>query len=536
MKGTENTKSFPFLDVREGWIVFILLGSALGVRLYMVFHTYLITNDAMLYIRMAKLISEGETSAAFGMLFFNLYPLLIAAFQKVFLDWELSGQLVSAVFGMLTLFPFYLLVRSLFGRSVAFISSILFVFHPYLVRFSAEVIRGPTFWFFFVTTLWVGWEAISRKRAWLFFLTSLLGGASFLLRPEGIFVVPIVAVWVLLDDLKTFKSTYRQRIVLALILLLTVPILVSPAMLYLKKKTGHWFLGRAEDIPRLAVFDITMEGIEKDFDRMELNPWDDSSEAQTDLIRLREFLSLAKEHRVGIVGLEFLRKFQKAMHPLLVFLLLFGVIMRRSIPYRKREELFLLSVLVILFFVVLRYGMATFYMGTRHMMAPVILCLAWVGVGVVEVEHRIRRTVLGPPSTVARRAISGSIGWILLILIVLSLLPKTLAPQRLDKVPMREAGVWIEEHGPTDPVVMTQAKLARLVFYANGTFVEIPRDRNLHEYARKQGVDFLAVNERDIERSHPGLIDSLDPQQFKKEVILGNPSGRYVIRIYSVKS
>ena len=142
MKGTENTKSFPFLDVREGWIVCILLGSALAVRLYMVFHTYLITNDAMLYIRMAKLISQGETSAAFGMLFFNLYPLLIAAFQKVFLDWELSGQLVSAIFGMLTLFPFYLLVRSLFGRSVALISSILFVFHPYLVRFSAEVITS----------------------------------------------------------------------------------------------------------------------------------------------------------------------------------------------------------------------------------------------------------------------------------------------------------------------------------------------------------------------------------------------------------
>ncbi len=49
-------------------------------------------------------------------------------------------------------------------------------------------------------------------------------------------------------------------------------------------------------------------------------------------------------------------------------------------------------------------------------------------------------------------------------------------------------------------------------------------------------MDFLAINEKSIEDTHPGLIDSLDSERFEKEVVLGMPSGQYVIIIYSVRS
>nr|NIO06365.1 hypothetical protein [Pseudomonadota bacterium]NIS72662.1 hypothetical protein [Pseudomonadota bacterium] len=161
MRETHNTELSDFFARHEGWIVSFLLGLAFAVRLYLVFHTYLITHDGILYIKMSKLISQGEVGAAFQLLFFNLYPLMTIPFQQIFNEWELSAQMVSAVFGSLTIIPFYLLIRSIFGRTVALISSIFFVFHPYLARFSAEVVRGPAFWFFFMMALWVGWEAIS---------------------------------------------------------------------------------------------------------------------------------------------------------------------------------------------------------------------------------------------------------------------------------------------------------------------------------------------------------------------------------------
>jgi hypothetical protein len=129
-----------------------------------------------------------------------------------------------------------------------------------------------------------------------------------------------------------------------------------------------------------------------------------------------------------------------------------------------------------------------------------------------------------------------NIHWILLIVIVLGLLPKTLAPRRVEKIPLKEAGRWIGAHGPRDPVIMAPGGLARVAFYADGTLVEVPRNEDLFEYARKNRVNFLAINEKDIKQSHLSLIHSLDPEQFKEEVVIGESSGPYVIRIYSVRS
>jgi len=524
-----------FFNEREGWIIVILLGLAFAVRLYLVFHTFVICNDGVLYIKMSKLISEGRAGEAFGLLFFNLYPLVTVLFQNLFHDWEFSGQMVSTVFGSVTIVPFYFLVRSLFSRTVAFTASMLFVFHPYLVRFSAEVIRGPTFWFFFMMALWVGWLAISRERLWLFAVTGLFGAISFLIRPEGVFVVPLVAVWVFLNDWRTLKSTYRRRILSALIVLLTVPVLLSPAMLYLEKTTGHWQWARADKILDIATADLTMESIERDFHKLELKPWDDTSEGWVEFVRLRSFLSLATEHGIGLVILEMMRTFVKAMHPLLLILILVGAIKRKGVEYHRREELFLLSAVVMFFLIVLRYGTFHPYMGKRHMLPPVMLSLAWVGVAIFEVEHRVRKSFLIGKFTGGRNTSCRSVHWVLLILVILVLLPKTLTSQRADKIPLKEAGIWIKEHGPRDPVIMGEGRLVHVAFYGEGTFLELSRNQDPYVYAKEKQVDFLIVNEKGIERSHPDLIRSLTSDHFCEEVVIGEPSGDYVIRIYSLK-
>lgn len=534
--GMTKTEDLKFLNIWEVWIVTLLLGLAFGVRLYMVFHTYVITNDGVLYIKVAKLIAKGEIGAALGVYFLNLYPFIVAAFQKVFIDWEFSAQMVSAVFGSLAVIPLYCLIRSLFDRNVALMSSILFIFHPYLVRFSAEVIRDPTFWFFFMMAMWVSWEAISRKKAWLFAATSLLGVVSFLLRTEGIFIVPLVALWILLKDWKTFKATYKRRILFFLILLFTGPILLSPAILYLKGKTSHWTWTKADRFLIVATADVGMNAIKDDFKKLELTPWNDRSQGSVEFLRLRQFLSLAIKHRIGVVTLEMISKFIKAMHPLLVILLLLGAVARRRIQYHKEKELFLLSAVAFLLLIILRYATTFFpYIGTRFMMAPAILCLGWVSVGILEIEHRIRDTSLIAHSIRAKLAGFRYFQWVLLALIVFALLPEALASQRVDKIPIKKAGIWIREHGPRNPVIIGQNQLAwRVAFYADGTSIGFPGNRDLFEYAQKNRVSFLVVNEKGAEEDHSDLCRSINPEHFREEVEIGDPSGSYVIKIYSI--
>ncbi len=539
MRTNEEMGSTQIYDLREWWVLSILLGSAFVLRLYLVFHTYIINNDGILYVELAKLISQGCVSRTNSLYLhpylFNVYPLLISVFQKIFYNWEFSAKLVSALFGSLTIIPFYFLVKCLFNRSVALISSILFIFHPYLVRYSAEVIRGPTFWLFFTMTLWVGWLAITREKPWLFALTGLFGAISFLSRREGIFILPLITVWLFLEDVKALKGAYKKKVLFAFTLLVGFAMLSSPAMLYLKKKTGRWHWARLDEVPSAAFGDVTMKSIKGNFEKLELKPWDNSLSEKVELTRLKNFLTLAVDNRMIIIGIEAVRKFLKATHPLLFLLLVFGTIKRKKVDYHKREELFLLLVVLILFLIFVRYGTFYIHMTTRQMMAPVILSLAWVGTGVLELDHRIRNTIRLANSTGIRVALFRHLRWVLLGSIVFILLPKTLASQRFEKVPLKEAGIWMREHGPTNPVVMVQGKMRRIVFYANGVFLEIPRNEDLLEFVKKNHVDFLAINEKDIEKSNPGLIHSLDPEYFNEEVVVGKSSERYVIRIYAVK-
>ena len=223
------------------------------------------------------------------------------------------------------------------------------------------------------------------------------------------------------------------------------------------------------------------------------------------------------------------------MHPLLLLLILVGAIKRKVIEYHKREELFLLSAVVVFFLIVLRYGTVHPYIGKRHMMPPVMLSLAWVGVAVFEVEHRVRKSSLIGKLTGGRNSSCKHVQWVLLILAVLVLLPKTLAPQRADKIPLKEAGIWIREHGPRDPVIMGEGQLVHVAFYGEGTFLDLPRNEDAYVYAKEKKVDFLVVNEKGIERSYPDLIRWLTADHFREEAVIGKPSGDYVIKIYSLK-
>ena len=532
---TEDKARMERTTRREARSLLVLFGLAFGVRLYLAFHTYVIANDGVLYVKVAQLISQGRVGEAMSLHFPSLFPLLLASFQRVFTDWEFSGQMVSVLFGSLAIIPFYFLVKDLFDRDVALFSSILFSFHPYLVRFSGEVIKEPTFWFFFLMALWLGWIAMTRKKVWLFILTSLLGTVSFLLRTEGIFTLIILAAWIFFKDIRSFKWSYKQRILHALVLCLIALLILSPALIYVKKKTGSWNLARTDLVAEMARADVMMKEIKKNLDQVEFKSKESGTQGDFEEIRLRGFLSLAKDHRIVIIWFEGVSKFFKVIHPVLIIPLFFGIIGRKKIEYRKGAELFLLSVLVIFFLILIRYGTIRAYIGTRHMIIPAILCLPWVGAGVLELGYRIRTLFLREKSNDKVNVFLRNTGWFLMILIVLFLLPKTLSPQRVEKIPLKEAGIWIKEHGPKDPVIMAHNDLRRIAFYANGIFLEILRNQDLVNYPEEKRVNFLVINEKDIEKYHPGLVKSLNPNYFKEEIVIGKSSGSYFIKVYSMK-
>jgi Gpi18-like mannosyltransferase len=120
---------------------FLLLISLL-LSLYLFFRTYVISLDgAYQYIPIAKDFSLGFFRKALSHNQQPLYSLIVALVSRWVPDFELAGKLVSSFFGILLVIPVYFLGKRIFGEKIALISSFFLVIHPYIRRFSADVLK-----------------------------------------------------------------------------------------------------------------------------------------------------------------------------------------------------------------------------------------------------------------------------------------------------------------------------------------------------------------------------------------------------------
>ncbi|NOY76176.1 MAG: phospholipid carrier-dependent glycosyltransferase [Kiritimatiellaeota bacterium] len=135
------------------WVLIIfLIGFAL--RTGRCFLVNRIVKDGVLYVRMARDYDRAPRSEAFQL---NrrmppLYPQLMSFVSGFGCSYETAGRLISVLAGTLTLIPFLLMARVLFGDRIALVAMSLAAVHPSLVRNSATVMRDPLFLFLFATS------------------------------------------------------------------------------------------------------------------------------------------------------------------------------------------------------------------------------------------------------------------------------------------------------------------------------------------------------------------------------------------------
>jgi hypothetical protein len=144
----------------------ILLFVTFLLSSYLYFHTYVISMDgAFQYIPMAKLFESGSVKNAIR---FGgqqpLYSLLIAFVSRRGLDYEVAGRLLSSLFGILIMFPVYFLERHLFDQRIALLAVFFLVIHPYLRRFSADVLKETTSLFFLATDFWYALRTFQKEK------------------------------------------------------------------------------------------------------------------------------------------------------------------------------------------------------------------------------------------------------------------------------------------------------------------------------------------------------------------------------------
>jgi 4-amino-4-deoxy-L-arabinose transferase-like glycosyltransferase len=181
-------------ETKRDLLLLLCLSAILKVSI--AFFTEVINHDGVLYITAAQELSAGHLKAALHTHRMLFYPSLIVLIHYLIPNWMVAARLVSLTASVLTLIPLYLLTRDLLDRKVALWCSAAFALSPLPNHLSVEVIRDPSYIFFFAWTIYFAQCAMSSKRLNYFLLASVFSSLSLLCRLEGVILFPCFIIFI----------------------------------------------------------------------------------------------------------------------------------------------------------------------------------------------------------------------------------------------------------------------------------------------------------------------------------------------------
>jgi hypothetical protein len=510
---------------RSLFIVVALFGGALVVRWVAILQNPVLANDAVFYIKLARLYSSGDYVAAFKLYPYSLFPLLIASFHEIWGDWVLAGQWVSALCGALTVIPIYLLARRIFDEKIALWAAIFYSISPHLVRYSAEVLRDMPFILFYIFALWSGYLGIKDAKMLYLALSSVFVYLTTLIRVEGLLLFIVLPVYFIWHGARESLSLRRTAIALT-ILFLFFPVLVSPLGILFSKKGGRLNLAQLQAVKvhfMMSVSNQTIENVEQELEKGNL------------FIYGRNFFELARKHRFVLYISHIAYKTVKVFTVPLFLLFLLGLLRRKKVGYQA-DEFLLVAVYGVFVFTFLLYLNSTNYFSTRHPFPVVVPALIWCGVGFEELRERLILWIKGRDFPLRRQALRCLIP-LLLLLICVPLLSMAWAPQRKNKLELKEIGLWLKNNGYAHSSIAAQGEFTRLVFYADGVFILLPKGtyQDIMRFAREKEANLLVINEKTIDHFSPNFSNSVSSRDLQRIHIRGIKTPQYGTLVFRVK-
>ena len=500
----------------------LLVIAALIPRITVLLQPQIITNDGVLYVRMAKLFAEGKYAGTPGT-YFNLYPFLIFLVQMLIGDWELSGQLISLTLGTLTVIPVFLLGRSLYSEKIGWLSAIFYITLPNLLKFDSQVIRDPTLWFFILFTMWLVWEGNQKKQSFLFALASLSGGLGALTRVEGFVVWTALAFYIAFK--KTVSTPIKRKILNLSLFVLIFPVLISPILFSFEKTESGMAIGEMTSFSLAFI---------KAHARTVLRPQDPidilGEKVYSTLPAIsQDALEFASRHRIVLAISEVIYKFFKSAN-LLIILVLLGFWKRRKEGFSPSDK-FLLYIFSVLFVMSVFYARQIYYFSTRHGLTLVLPCLFFAGHGLDAAVANISRWMerIGFRWTLIRKYVYHLVVPILVILFLV----QGFSGKGAQKAAIKEVGIWLKQNGYQGSVIMGPIQLHRLAFYADAKFMEMPDSwEKAIEGIHKNAVRVVAIDSCTIQEDCPGFLKNLSKAGFSQVKAFKTKGQNCTIEIY----
>jgi 4-amino-4-deoxy-L-arabinose transferase-like glycosyltransferase len=476
-------------ETKRDLLLLLCLSAILKISISL--FTEVINPDGVLYITAAQKLSAGKFNEAVRIYRMLFYPLLIALTHYLIPNWIAAAQLVSLTTSVLTLIPLYLLTKDLFDRKVALWCSAAFMISPLPNHLSVEVVRDPSYLFFFSWTVYFALCAIRSKRLNCFLLASVFSSLSLLCRLEGVVLFPSFMIFV--SYLALRKPKDRVALLRGLSIYVIFPVLFfGIAALVWQAKVNYWtaridYFNRFEIIIKQlkAILGLKfLENYHLMYEKLKI------FEQSISVRGGKYFIELVRQSMLAIYFIGWLKALVDALFP--PFVIPLGIGFKSS---KARESAFV--VLLLSFYLLMSYYsfISRGTIRTRVLLAPAFLLYPWIGAGIHRAMSFFRQGTWKRFLVIA----------LIFLLGVLSVYKSVDIVWKQDNVTLK-AGQWLKKKK-----VFRKAKIIttdrRVPFYAGRTknyFKYRKSDySSMEKLALKKRVDLLIIS-TSKKREHPG--------------------------------
>jgi hypothetical protein len=198
-------------------LISTLCAGSLGLRLFVIQYHPFVNWDGAYYINYFR-------SAAWQSVYHPGYSLVIEFFRLVIPDGVRAAQMVSIVAGSVLAFPLFYLARNFMNSLYSFLTVIVVVLNPLLIRYSAVTLTESLFILLEV----VSYLFYIKRRPILFGISS---GLAYLTRPEAILFFSLIIIYEIIQ---------HRRWQFVIFIIGSFFLLALPYIFYLRIHTGEW--------------------------------------------------------------------------------------------------------------------------------------------------------------------------------------------------------------------------------------------------------------------------------------------------------
>ena len=448
------------------WTLVLLLLLCLAPRVWEARHWDFLWVDTLLYLQASEAIEQGNLEQALDQFGLNIYPVILTGLRHLGPDWETTGKYWSVLMATLTILPLWGWVRRQFDDRIALAACLCYCFHGRLVAVSPLIIRDPTFWFLFVSTLYWMWRAVVEIRLRLFVIAGVMLTLAVHTRTEGwILVVPLFG-W-MAGRLPTAAGTRTRLLVGEVLCLAIIPLSVVAVNVTLLHNHPRWEFLRTQHSK--IVWDWWQSGgalVPGQVTRAHVTapgsagPTGDANRLTT-LVSHESRFFLDRKLAIRLV---------KGFTYVGGLLTLIGLCCGWRLLFRRDHLTLLLLNVLLLTMIRIRYSQAG--LDIRYFLPTVLIALPWTALGFFRIVAWAMRLVgsLCPGMTAHRTVFVSGLA---VLTAVGSLAEKNLPAAHMMHL-QADMGRWILDHlGPQQSISGNGQVLPLAAYYARGQVIAI---------------------------------------------------------------